>query len=1175
MLKMLKTLCVSLKVLILIRLTIAISGNVEDDVTPTSPQDVSAFEINDHYMLSNVSSDSMTILNENDIFPSEPTFPRAFVDFGNRLNEKNISVTFRWNKPKFTNRVLQKYMIQYWFIENLKKIVHVANISATQRILQYKAYNLRSDTMYYFKVQAYNEAGAGPYTNFINVSTMQENPLPLLFIASLVDPLKVLDVDLRISFPLKKYKAHEIVYLELERKIYWISNKSELMTCDFDLNAIEVNNCTKITDIHHFPNNLCLDWVTRNLYWIEYIDRFTITKLDLALWQTGIVKDNTILQRNNTIAYLNVLPPTGYLYWLEFYLSIKPEKMQSDFNGKNIKPFLKNNSCSCAYKKTLERAIIMQVDYTNIDKPLMYWICQESKTYLIATDIYGCNCNLILTVQNNEMSFLYLTIDKINLYWYNNKTIYILEKKYALFKSKENKIKYVQKVGNLKTNVYNVIALSNSLQSHPPTKCLVPDIKEFQLNFLKQVTITTNSIVLNIQKSVPTNGCKKYKLPTTIYIISVRYQTCLNNDLDEFDEFYVKTHKRLYEIQNLTPFTTYTLKFALTNLYVDKLSMKLQFGEDIILKTTPGKLNAPENVTVQVLTPTLAVVYWMPPKNINCVAVTYEVHWMSHLFPNGTRKTITQKEYDIHLINQSERTTDGKFFMSSHQLVPRQEYLVFVRIYSVNFSNLFIDSLKKSVYMYPEPNNLILSKSSINSINISWNLNNNITHYTLKYKQNQMQIWQIANNTETDNYTVKYHIGNLLPGTLYKFRLILRYCNYEEEFIWPSDGEFTFETHEIFATHYNLIIISTIAGLTIGVYCICHLYYSYRKWKESNNEQVSPSTMTNIELATLDEIPQTENIQSKAMYASRLQFNRNELTLTIVEKKQITLTKLVGRGAFGKVFQGTVKDLEEPGPMPVAIKMLRSNASSQQITEFFREAKFMSHSRHPHVLRLLGICMDADSPWLILELMETDLLEYLRESRTLDPLDSQALRLQDLLAMCEDVARGCCYLEKLHFVHRDLACRNCLITSRNRENRIVKIGDFGLARDIYKDQYYRKRGEGFLPVRWMAPESLVDGIFTSQSDVWAFGVLMWEIMSLGEQPYPAKSNDQVLEYVRSGGKLPKPLNCPPTLYELMQHCWNVANDRPNFVFCLNNIVSLRNSTEDATLAQLMLSEMEK
>lgn len=158
-----------------------------------------------------------------------------------------------------------------------------------------------------------------------------------------------------------------------------------------------------------------------------------------------------------------------------------------------------------------------------------------------------------------------------------------------------------------------------------------------------------------------------------------------------------------------------------------------------------------------------------------------------------------------------------------------------------------------------------------------------------------------------------------------------------------------------------------------------------------------------------------------------------------------------------QVFQGDAKDLERPGITPVAIKMLRKDASSQEKTEFVQEARLMSHFRHKHVLRLLGVCLDTDPPLLVLELMEAgDLLSYLRESRSLQPTDSHALRLQDLLAMCEDVARGCRYLEELHFVHRDLACRNCLVSARDRENRVVKIGDFGLARDIYKNDYYRK-----------------------------------------------------------------------------------------------------------------------
>ncbi|KMQ85263.1 proto-oncogene tyrosine-protein kinase ros [Lasius niger] len=325
--------------------------------------------------------------------------------------------------------------------------------------------------------------------------------------------------------------------------------------------------------------------------------------------------------------------------------------------------------------------------------------------------------------------------------------------------------------------------------------------------------------------------------------------------------------------------------------------------------------------------------------------------------------------------------------------------------------------------------------------------------------------------------------------------------------------------------------------------------------------------MTDMELAILHEIP-IGNVQFNTLYSPTLpEYNPDEFVLTKIKREQIRLAKLLGSGAFGMVFQGNVKDLEGPGiETPAAIKMLRKNASSQEKKKFLQEARLMNHFRHKHVLRLLAVCLNKDSPLLVLELMEIgDLLKYLRESRKLQPSDSHALRLQDLLAMCEDVARGCSYLEKLRFVHRDLACRNCLVSARDRANRVVKIGDFGLARDVYKDDYYRKEEESLLPIRWMAPESLVIGIFTSQSDVWSFGVLMWEITSLGNQPYTAKANHEVLNYVRAGGRLPKPLNCPSTLYKLMLRCWSAENARPNFNLCLENIIALRKDIEDAPL----------
>lgn len=207
-----------------------------------------------------------------------------------------------------------------------------------------------------------------------------------------------------------------------------------------------------------------------------------------------------------------------------------------------------------------------------------------------------------------------------------------------------------------------------------------------------------------------------------------------------------------------------------------------------------------------------------------------------------------------------------------------------------------------------------------------------------------------------------------------------------------------------------------------------------------------------------------------------------------------------------------------------------------------------------HVVRLLGVVSQGQPTLVIMELMANgDLKSYLRSHRPDAESYSgrQPPTLKRILQMAIEIADGMAYLAAKKFVHRDLAARNCMVA----EDLTVKIGDFGMTRDIYETDYYRKGTKGLLPVRWMAPESLKDGVFTSNSDVWSYGVVLWEMATLASQPYQGLSNDQVLRYVIDGGVMERPENCPDKLYTLMRFCWqHKPSARPSFLELATHLI---------------------
>ncbi|KAL4624274.1 ALK tyrosine kinase receptor [Arapaima gigas] len=273
-----------------------------------------------------------------------------------------------------------------------------------------------------------------------------------------------------------------------------------------------------------------------------------------------------------------------------------------------------------------------------------------------------------------------------------------------------------------------------------------------------------------------------------------------------------------------------------------------------------------------------------------------------------------------------------------------------------------------------------------------------------------------------------------------------------------------------------------------------------------------------------------------------------------IPRRNISLTRGLGHGAFGEVYEGLAVGIPgEPSPMQVAVKTLPEVCSEQDELDFLMEALIISKFNHQNIVRCIGVSLQALPRFILLELMAGgDLKTFLRETRPRVDQPS-SLSMVDLLNVARDIARGCQYLEENQFIHRDIAARNCLLTCKG-PGRMAKIGDFGMARDIYRASYYRKGGRAMLPVKWMPPEAFMEGIFTSKTDTWSFGVLLWEIFSLGYMPYPSRSNQEVLEFVTSGGRMDPPKNCPGPVYRIMTQSWqHQPEDRPNFSTILERI----------------------
>ncbi|XP_046726910.1 fibroblast growth factor receptor 1-A isoform X1 [Silurus meridionalis] len=273
-------------------------------------------------------------------------------------------------------------------------------------------------------------------------------------------------------------------------------------------------------------------------------------------------------------------------------------------------------------------------------------------------------------------------------------------------------------------------------------------------------------------------------------------------------------------------------------------------------------------------------------------------------------------------------------------------------------------------------------------------------------------------------------------------------------------------------------------------------------------------------------------------------------------RDKLVLGKPLGEGCFGQVVMGEVLGMDKDKPnrvTKVAVKMLKSDATEKDLSDLISEMEMMKIiGKHKNIINLLGACTQDGPLYVIVEYASKgNLREYLRARRppgmeycyNPDQVSVETVSIKDLVSCAYQVARGMEYLASKKCIHRDLAARNVLVT----EDNVMKIADFGLARDIHHIDYYKKTTNGRLPVKWMAPEALFDRIYTHQSDVWSFGVLLWEIFTLGGSPYPGVPVEELFKLLKEGHRMDRPSTCTHELYMMMRDCWHAApSQRPTF-----------------------------
>uniref|UniRef100_A0A8C7FJZ5 receptor protein-tyrosine kinase n=1 Tax=Oncorhynchus kisutch TaxID=8019 RepID=A0A8C7FJZ5_ONCKI len=442
-----------------------------------------------------------------------------------------------------------------------------------------------------------------------------------------------------------------------------------------------------------------------------------------------------------------------------------------------------------------------------------------------------------------------------------------------------------------------------------------------------------------------------------------------------------------------------------------------------------------------------------------------------------------------------------------------------------------------------------------------------ITHCTIQVKRSGEDVGvggvdHMIHNQNVNIPPASHLIGDLEPNSGYAVRLACHTTQGVSDWThWATlhtaeGGRTTPLTNPLpntsdqplFSWHWWYVVMAIAVAVALAV--LMAVYVAKLRRKETRFGEVFEPMMESGELVVRYRARRTYSRRTTEATLNTLGISdelKHKLQDVMVDRHKLTLGKTLGEGEFGSVMEGALT--HEESVLKVAVKTMKiAICTRTEMEDFLTEAACMKEFDHQNVMRLLGVCLQTvesegyPSPVVILPFMKHgDLHSYLLYSRLGDcPV---YLPSQMLVKFMVDIAKGMEYLSRNNFIHRDLAARNCMLN----ENMNVCVADFGLSKKIYNGDYYRQGRISKMPVKWIAIESLADRVYTTKSDVWSFGVTMWEIASRGQTPYPGVENSEIYDYLRQGNRLKQPPDCLDSIYSLMFSCWFLSpKDRPLF-----------------------------